>query len=75
MIERRWGTSIKAPKATEKSSDDDASEECKDDAEQPRIMLDMEDAVDANGKLLNQQPAYDLLLNAEVQMNLGDGLS
>ena len=72
LIKRRWGTSIKTPKATEKNSDDDKSEEHDDNVEQLRTAPDTEDTVDANGKLLNQQPACNLSLNAEVQMNLGD---
>ena len=30
--------------------------------------MDKDDIVDANGQLLNQQPAYDLLLNSEIQL-------
>ena len=38
-----------------------------DDPEEPRRTVpEMEDVVDANGRLLNQQPAYDLMINAEV---------
>lgn len=37
-------------------------------------LLEVEEAVDANGKLLNQQPAYDRLLNAEVHMQVEDSL-
>ena len=33
---------------------------------------DIEDSVDHNGQLLNQHPAYDRLLNAEVQLQLGE---
>jgi len=70
LIERRWGTSINPPKVEKQNSnnddDDDASEEYEDDVEQPRHIPDIEDTVDANGRLLNQQPAYDKLLNAEV---------
>ena len=43
-----------------------------DDYEAPRLVPDIEDAVDASGKLLNQQPACDKLLNAEVQLQKGD---
>ena len=79
LIERRWGTSINPPKVEKKNSDNDddndAFEEYEDDVEQPRIIPDIEDTVDANGKLLNQQPAYDMLLNAEVRLNLGDDIA
>ena len=33
---------------------------------------DIEDSVDHNGQLLNQHPAYDRLLNAELQLQLGE---
>ena len=33
---------------------------------------DIEDSVNHNGWLLNQHPAYDRLLNAEVQLQLGE---
>ena len=80
LIERRWGPSINPPKVSEKDDgvDLDTSDEFEhyeDDVEQPRIVPDIEDTVDANGRLLNQQPAYDTLLNAEVRMNLGDDLT
>ena len=43
-----------------------------DEMEKPRITTDIEDTVDAKGKLLNQQPTYDRLLYSEVQMQIGD---
>ena len=33
------------------------------------------DATDTNGRLINQQPAYDKIINAEVQLPIGDGIS
>ena len=80
LIERRWGTSINPPKVEKKNADndddDDTFEEYEDDIEQPRLIPDIEDAVDANGRLLNQQPVYhDKLLNAEVRLNLGDDIA
>lgn len=38
--------------------------------EKARIVSDIEDAVDANGKLINQQPAYDRLMHSEAQMQI-----
>ena len=35
----------------------------------------MEDIVDINGKLLDQSPAYDKLLNAEVALQLGEKMA
>ena len=41
-----------------------------DEDEPARLVPKIEDSVDMNGQLLNQLPAYDWLLNAEVQMKL-----
>ena len=38
-------------------------------------MPDIEDTVDANGKLLNQQPVYDKILQSEVSLQLGEGMT
>eukprot|EP00957_Ditylum_brightwellii_P069945 5311835-Ditylum_brightwellii.AAC.1 len=47
-------------------------EEYKDDDEPARMTPDIEDSVDVTGRLLNTMPAYGLLLNAEVSLQLGD---
>lgn len=68
LIERRWGNSICGIN-TSKPENDDNSEEFdyySDNDERPNIHEDIEDAVDATGKLINQQPAYDKVLNAEI---------
>jgi hypothetical protein len=36
---------------------------------------DIEDSVDATGKLLNQQPAYDRILHSEVSLQLGEKMT
>lgn len=74
LIERRWGTSINGPKSKSSDTDGDGSdfEEYSDDHESPRRIPDIEDTVDASGMHLNQQPAYDRLLNAEVSLQLGE---
>jgi hypothetical protein len=75
LIERRWGTSINGPTSEESSYDameESNFEEYSDDAEEPRRIPDIEDSVDATGRYLNQQPAYDRLLNSEVSLQLGD---
>ncbi len=69
LIERRWGTSMSAPP---KESKDNTFEEYEDDDEEPRIIPEVEDTVDSNGRLLEQQPMYDKLINAEVALQLGD---
>ena len=37
-----------------------------DDDKAARIILDIEDIIDKDGKLLDQQPVYDTIINAEV---------
>ena len=72
LIERRWGTSINPPKESIKTNHDenDVSGD-EDDNNKPQLPSpDIEDSVDHNGQLLNQHPAYDRLLNAEVQLQL-----
>ena len=71
LIERRFGTSISPPPQNLKPSDDEF-EPYEDDDEPQRPIPEIEDTVDAAGRLLNQLPAYDRLLNAEVQMQLGE---
>jgi hypothetical protein len=78
LIKRRWGTSIN-PSITKDIEDpdngDNEFEEYGDDDEQARIIPDIEDAVDANGRLLNQMPAYDRILNSEVSLQTGEEMS
>jgi hypothetical protein len=78
LIERRWGTSIN-PSITKDTEDpdnvDNEFEEYEDDDEQARIIPDIEDVVDANGRLLNQMPAYDRILNSEVSLQTGEEMS
>jgi hypothetical protein len=73
LIEGRWGTSMSAPPMEIK--DDDTFEEYQDDYEEPRIIPEVEDTVDSSGRLLNQQPMYDRIINAEVQLQNGDELT
>jgi hypothetical protein len=69
LIERRWGTSISQPKPT---TEEQEFENYEDDNEPECIVPEIEDVVDSNGRLLEQQPAYDMLINAEVQLQLGN---
>jgi hypothetical protein len=79
LIERRWGTSINPP--TQKDAedadnlDDNEFEEYEDEDESKRTVPDIEDSVDANGKLLNQMPAYDKILHSEVSLQLGENMT
>ena len=76
MIERKWGTSINPPPNDEPKNDEadfDEWYEYEHGIEQPRIIPEIEDTVDSTGRLLNQQPAYDRLLQAEVSLQLEEG--
>jgi hypothetical protein len=70
LIERRWGTSISPPKTGNEEKPE--FENYADEDEPERAVPDIEDAVDTNGRLLDQQPAYDAIINAEVQLQLGE---
>ena len=63
------------PLAVSDANDDDDFEEYKDENEAACIVPNIEDTVDANGKLLNQQPAYDKILHSEVSLQLGEDMS
>ena len=73
LIERRFGMSINPP---QQLNDDDRRfenfEPYEDDDEAIRPEPEIEDTVDATGRLLNQSPAYDRMINAGVQMQLDD---
>ena len=56
-------------------SDDLVLEIYEDDNEELRTVTDIEDLVDSNGRLINHQPTYNCLLNAEVQLQLGEELT
>lgn len=76
LIERRWGTSINPPKQTDAEDlDENEFEEYEDEDEPKRTVPDIEDTVDATGKLLNQQPAYDKILRSEVSLQIGENMT
>jgi hypothetical protein len=63
LIQRRWnpsGAGMTSSSAIDESSDEDTDNQS---------ILNMEDAVDATGKLLNRQPSWDVMLQAEIEMN------
>lgn len=70
LIERKHGTATTPPKKVKQR--DNEFDEYEDDDESPRVVPEIEDMVDADGKLMNQQPAYDTIINAEVQLQLGE---
>ena len=47
-------------------------EKYEDHEQQEQPTLEVEDIVDSTGKLINQHPAYDQIINAEVQLQLGE---
>ena len=49
-----------------------AFEKYEDHEQQEHPTLEVEDIVDSTGRLINQQPAYDQISNAEVQLQLGE---
>ena len=51
---------------------DEDFKEYKDNDEEARVIPEIEDTVDVNGKLLNQSPAYDQIIHAEVSLQLGE---
>ena len=75
LIERRWGTSINPPSISETEKEFPEYEEYEDDDEKARVVPDIEDSVDATGKLLNQEPAYDRILHSEVSLQLGEEMA
>ena len=67
LIEKRWGTAM-LPKAD--AHPDKEWSEYVDEVDIPKEVPEMEDSVDSTGKLIDQQPAYDKLINAEVQFQV-----
>ena len=77
LVEKKHGSSLIHPekRKSKDKNDDETFLEYSDWDEEPRIIPDIEDQLDATGKILNQQPLYDSMLNAEVLMNSGNGLA
>ena len=55
--------------------DRDPYDEYEDDDEKARSLPEMEETVDATGTLIDQQPAYDKIINAEVQLHHRDQIT
>ena len=68
LIKRRWGTPMTPPNTQQPK----AFEKYEDHEQQEQPTLEVEDIVDSTGKLINQQPAYDPIIDAEVQLQLGE---
>ena len=67
LIERRCGNAIIPSKS---KSDDKEWSEYEDDEEEPRMVPETEDVMDATGKQLNQNRAYDRIINSEVALQI-----
>ena len=68
LFKRRWGTPMTPPNTQQPK----VFEKYEDHEQQEQPTLEVEDIVDSTGKLINQQPAYDKIINAEVQLQLGE---
>ena len=71
LIERRWGNTIIPSKL--KSNDKEWSE-YEDDEEEPRMVPETEDVVNATGKQLNHNPAYGRNINSVVALQIDSEL-
>ena len=73
------GTSINPPPTTE-DQDPTMDETTKqndlnDDIDEPVESSDHEDILDSTGRILEQQPAFDKIINAEVMIENGDEMA
>ena len=68
LIKRRWGSPM-TPSNTQQQK---VFKKYEDHEQQQQPTLEVEDIVDSTGKLINQQPAYDQIINAEVELQLGE---
>ena len=68
LIKRRWGTPMTPPNTQQPK----AFKKYEDHEQQEQPTHEVEDIVDSTGKLINQQPAYDQIINAEVHLQLGE---
>ena len=75
LIERKWGTSINPPNISDIENENEDFSEYEDDDKMARVVPDVEDIVEENGKFLNQKPAYNKILHSEVSFQLGEAMS
>ena len=76
LIERRHGTSINPPKPMKGEPETNEPNDAEDgaDIEPAGELPDIEDILDSTGKILNQQPMWDNMINAEIILQQGDKL-
>jgi len=75
----KWGKSLTAATdwrnskhpTTSTSEEEETWELYMDEEEPANYVHDMDDMVDARGRLINQQPEYDQFLNLELQLHNG----
>ena len=73
LIERRWGSPMSTPNTDDMDMRTDAEENENNVDATPKQHIDIEDSVDSQGALMNQLPAYDRLLNAEILVQADKG--
>ena len=75
LIERRWGSPMNIPNTDdiEMTTDTENNDDKNNDNETTKNRIDIEDSVDSQGALINQLPAYDRLLNAEIMVQSEEG--
>ena len=59
-----------SPPPVPEDDNESVFDDYEDDDENKRVVPDVEDTVDVTGKLLNQHPAYDWIINTEVALQL-----
>ena len=72
LIERRWGSPMSTPNTDDTDMTTDV-EENENNADKTAKHIEIEDSVDSQGALMNQLPAYDRLLNAEILVQVDEG--
>ena len=79
LIERRMGTSFNPPPTTEDrdptTEDPTNQNDLDDEMDEPVESPDHEDILDSTGRILEQQPAFDKIINAEVMIQNGDEMA
>ena len=68
LIKRRWGS----PMTPSNTQQQNVFEKYEDHEQQEQPTHEVENIIDSTGKLINQQPAYNQIINAEVQLQLGE---
>ena len=78
LIERRMGTSINPPPTTEDqdpTTEEFTNQNDLDEMDEPVELLDREDILGYTGRILEQQPAFDKIINAEVMIQNRDEMA